>query len=93
MGIIPGVDELKRDAYNSEAAKQVMPATVEKRVVRAAGQESKWNDLTSGELDHPFFHRYQHWFTGNYDITAAPPRDAILAGHTAGQRVVPGPLR
>jgi hypothetical protein len=62
LGIIPPGDELQKDAYNSAAAKKLMPAEI---VKKAATENGVW--LVGAEaLDHPLLRRSQAWFT-DYD--------------------------
>ena len=72
VAIIPG-EEIKLGAYNTEAAKKVMPAVIEAK--GAAEPGAVWNlNLLLANLDHPFLKRFQSWFIDDWDITRNPRR-------------------
>ena len=59
LGIIPGVS-LDRTAYDSEAARKLMPAAFVEKVTVADIQGAQWQ-IQASDLDHPFLRRYQSW--------------------------------
>src|SRR5262249_4409335 len=61
LGIIPPGDELQKVAYNSAAAKKLMPAEIVKKM---KAENGVW--LVGAEaLDHPLLRRHQAWFTND----------------------------
>ena len=69
VGIIPPGADIDRAAYNSEAAKKVMPARIVKKNDAAVGT---WS-LQESDLDHPFMLPYRNWLAhGEYDFLRHP---------------------
>jgi hypothetical protein len=69
VGIIPPGDEMVHAAYNSEAAKNVMPGRIVKKIDSPG---TTWN-LEESELQHPFMLPYRNWLMhGEYDFFRIP---------------------
>ncbi len=71
VGIIPPGDALQKEAYNSLAARAVMPALVLKKASVPMG--AAWS-IGPDQLEHPFLRPFQGWFAGTVDISASPRR-------------------
>jgi hypothetical protein len=72
LGIIPPGEELDRNAYNSAAAKKIMPATIVRQIELPTGEGRQWNIATSDQR-HSFLSPFVRWLAeGDYDLIRDP---------------------
>ena len=58
LAVIPGGEELRRDAYNSEAARQLLPGELVGIATAAKKPGAPWNE---GESNHPLMVPFREW--------------------------------
>jgi hypothetical protein len=72
LGVVPGGDELKTEAYNTGEAQAVLPAALE-GPVKAPGPRGVIWDLERIAYQHPMMARYREWKAERVDFVKYPP--------------------
>jgi hypothetical protein len=70
LGVVPGGEEVKADAYNSAEAKALLPGQLQ-GVQKANGPAGRW-DFNRIPYQHPMMARYREWKAENADLVRNP---------------------
>src|SRR5207302_10954445 len=70
LGVVPGGEEVKPGAYNSDEAKALLPGQLQ-GIQTADGPAGRWN-FDQIPYQHPMMARYREWKAENADLVRNP---------------------
>jgi hypothetical protein len=70
LGVVPGGEEMKPDAYNSDAARALLPGQLQ-RIQTVNESAGRWN-FEQIPYQHPMMARYREWKAENADLVRNP---------------------